>query len=432
MNSKTVLLIILLMTAIFNTQAQEKDKILNELITEAIRVSPKIKMLKAKHSATASRIEQGTNLPDPMLMLGIMNLPMNSFSFSQEPMTGKTIGISQEIPFPSGLRAAADVKAIDTIIVRQEIKDLQNEIRKNISTFFYDLHFVRGEILLNNENQELLKQILAVVKSSYEVSNGSMQNIINVEVELTRLKDYKEILIGKENALVAELNVILIRDEKAPIYLGNVSPIEINLITSQEVLNIALENQPNLKGIKLSEQKSNLMEREAEYEFYPNFNLGIQYTQRDKSILTGMTNSDLVSFTAGISLPINYGGKKTAKVNEAKYMQSMYRETYNASIQELKRAINIITVKISELQKRNKLISETLLPQVEQAIKVALSDYQVGKIDFVNVINSEKEILNVKTDLLKIQTDYTQNIVMLEYLVGAKLPQGNNVKGDLK
>ncbi len=56
----------------------------------------------------------------------------------------------------------------------------------------------------------------------------------------------------------------------------------------------------------------------------------------------------------------------------------------------------------------------------------------MGKIDFVNVINAEKEILNVKTDLIKIQTDYKKNIVMLEYLVGSDLPHNMKVNGELK
>ncbi len=92
-------------------------------------------MLKAKLGAASSRIEQGTNLPDPMLTFGLMNMPTNSFSFNQEPMTGKVIGLSQAIPYPGGLSAAADVKSVDTLIVREEIQNVKNEIKKNISNF---------------------------------------------------------------------------------------------------------------------------------------------------------------------------------------------------------------------------------------------------------------------------------------------------------
>ena len=432
MNSKTILLIILLMTAIFITRAQEKDKILNELITEAINVSPKIKMLKAKLGAASSRIEQGTNLPDPMLTFGLMNMPTNSFSFTQEPMTGKLIGLSQAIPYPGGLSAAADVKSVDTLIVREEIQNVKNEIKKDISNLYYELQFVREEQKLNNQRKQLLHQILEVVKIKYEVGNASMQNIIKVEVELTRVTDKIEVLNGKENSLLAEINSILLRKENQSVDSKNSSNYELNPIDFEPLLNSAMNNQPNLNAIKFSEQKANLMEEQAEYEFYPNFNLGVQYSQRDNNKLTGMDYKDFLSVVAGISLPINYGGKKTAKVNEAKYLQSLYQQAYQSSIQELSGSISVIQTKISELLARNKLNSNRLLPLAEQSLNVSLADFQVGKIDFVNVLNAEKEILNVKTDLIKIETDYKKNIVMLEYLVGSDLPLNMKVNGELK
>jgi outer membrane protein TolC len=223
-----------------------------------------------------------------------------------------------------------------------------------------------------------------------------------------------------------------LRKENQSIDTKYPSNYELSPIDFEPLLNSAINNQPNLKGIKFSEHKANLMEEQAEYEFYPNFNLGVQYSQRDNNKLTGMDYKDFVSVVAGISLPINYGGKKTAKVNEAKYLQSLYQELYQSSIQELSGSINIIQAKISELLARNKLNINRLLPLAEQSLNVSLADFQVGKIDFVNVINAEKEILNVKTDLIKIETDYKKYVVMLEYLVGSDLPTNMKVNGELK
>ncbi len=41
---------------------------------------------------------QAGALPDPMLMMGVQNLPTNSFSFNKELMTSKMIGLSQTFP----------------------------------------------------------------------------------------------------------------------------------------------------------------------------------------------------------------------------------------------------------------------------------------------------------------------------------------------
>ena len=77
------------------------------------------------------------------------------------------------------------------------------------------------------------------------------------------------------------------------------------------------------------------------------------------------------------------------------------------------------------MQKREILISETLLLQAKQALEASLADYQVDRIDFVNVINAENDILKIKTDLLKIRTDYSKNVAQLEFLVGTEINESN-------
>lgn len=425
MNSKTVLLVVFLMTSLMNVTAQQENEPLDSLIVQAICVSPKIKLLKSKMEVSSSKIEQGTNLPDPMLTFGLVNMPTNSFSFTQEPMTGKVIGITQAFPFPGGLGSKSDVIAMDTLIVEQEIEDYKNEIRKDVTKLYYDLQFVREEKILATESKALLNQISEVVKSKYEVSQASLQNMVQVEVQITRVQDRIESLIGKENAILAELNVFLLREEGSPIVTDKIKPIKENQYSSTALTKTANEYRPFLLGIQLSEQKYKLMEDAADYSYYPNFQIGLQYTQRDYSSVTGQNWNDFLSVVVGITLPLGYGGGYSSKVEEAQYLQSFYREQYSSSVQSLNQSFAKIVAKLNELQVREKLISGTLLPQTEQALQASLADYQVGRVDFVNVINAESDILKIKTDLIKIRTEYSKNVAQLEFLVGTEINDGN-------
>ncbi len=425
MNSKTVLLGLLLITLFINVPAQQKSERLDGLINHAIRVSPKVRLLKSKMAVASSKIEQGTNLPDPMLTLGLVNMPTNSFSFTQEPMTGKTIGITQAFPFPGGLGAKSDVLAMDTLIVKEEIEDYKNEIRKNVSNFYYDLQLVREEKVLAKESEKLLEQISEVVKSKYEVSETSLQNIIQVEVQITRVEDRIEALLGKENGIIAELNSYLFRDTNSEIKTDIILPVRESKYSSTALIKSANEYRPFLKGIKLSEQKSKLIENYAEYSFFPNFQIGVQYTQREYSFASGQNWNNFLTVVVGISLPLGYGGKYTSQIKEAQYLQTLYKEQYQSSVQTLTQSFGKIVAKLHELQKRDKLISKTLLLQAEHSLQASLADYQVGRIDFVNVINAENDILKIKTDLLKIRTEYSKNIVSLEFLVGTKINESN-------
>jgi len=50
-----------------------------------------------------------------------------------------------------------------------------------------------------------------------------------------------------------------------------------------------------------------------------------------------------------------------------------------------------------------------------------MADYQVNKIDFVNVIKAEDDILKIKTELAKLRTNYTIQVAQLEFLTGSRL-----------
>ena len=162
MRNKYLYVTIILFLVISNIQyAQTKD--LNKLISTAIKVSPTIKMLIAKKQAAKNKIPQFSNLPDPMLTLGFRNMPTSSFSFSEDPMSQKTIGITQSFPFPGRLSAKEDVAAIDTSIINQEIKDSENEIRKLVSKAYYNLIYYRRAIFYAKESRKLLIDIKDVV-----------------------------------------------------------------------------------------------------------------------------------------------------------------------------------------------------------------------------------------------------------------------------
>jgi outer membrane protein TolC len=400
---------------------QTNSNQLTQLIDEAIEVSPRIKMLQNKKFAAEERVPQASNLPDPMLTLGMMNLPTNSFSLTQEPMTGKVVGLSQKVPFPGKLGAAGKVKEMDSEIIQQEIEDEINQIKNDVSENYYNLVYVREAIDLTKESQKLLKNIKNVVQTKYTVSKASQQNIIQVETEITRLKDKLKSLENKKRTFVSNLNALLLKDSDSPIETDSLTEIPDHNLTVDTLVSLASVHRPFLKGIKLEEQKAKKMQDLAEYEFYPNFNFSVQYSQRDEIARTNTDLHDFASFMVGLSLPINYGGKKTAKVQEAELMGKMYDNHYQSAKQMLRRKFGSSVSKLQELREREELIETGLLPQAQQSYNSAMASYRVGEIDFINVIDTQTKLLQVKTNLYKVRSEYQKVISKLEFLTGTEL-----------
>ena len=243
------------------------------MINQALEVSPKIKMLEMKKLAAENRIEQNSNLPDPMLTLGIVNLPINSFSFTQEPMTGAIVGLRQDLPFPGKLSEQADVNSKDVDIVEQEILDSKNEIRKNVIRTYNEIIFFRNAIELAESSKDLLNNIAEVVRTKYSVSTASQQNLLKVELEITNLTEKIEDLKSKEKSQLSILNALLLRPADSQIITEKFPDISYDNITVDALVDSAEKFRPFLAGIKEAKQKEMLKKSLADYDYYPNFNL---------------------------------------------------------------------------------------------------------------------------------------------------------------
>lgn len=394
---------------------------LDSLISKAIRVSPKLAMLRAKRDVAKNKIPQLSNLPNPMLTFGLMNLPTSSFSFNEEPMTQKAIGLQQSFPFPGKLSAMEDAAAIDTSIIDKEIKDAENEIRKNVEQNYYTLSFFRKNIELAEQSKNLLEKISEVVSTKYSVSTASQQNLIKVQLEITDISDKIEDLKSKEGSAVASLNALLLQKANSEILTETFDSIKTIDITVEQLDSLAKVNRPYLQGIQLSQEKGKLKESVAEKDYLPNFTLGVQYGQRDKLQKTGMPQNDFLSFTLGISVPINYGGKISSKVDEAVSIQELYTQQYYQAVQYLSGVFGTDVTDLNSLKDRIDLFENGLLQQANQNLSSALSSYQVNKVDFINVIDAQNQLYRIETKLYKLKTDYLKKIAELEFLTGSNL-----------
>ncbi len=396
---------------------------LDSLVNKAILVSPKLKMLRAKRKVAENKIPQVSNLPNPMLMLGLMNMPTNSFAFDQEPMTQKVIGLQQSFPFPGKLSSMKDAAAVDTLIIDKEIQDAENEIRKDVSEKYYSLSFFRKSISYAKESKNLLEKISEVVSTKYSVSTASQQNLVKVQLEITNISDKIEDLKSKEGSVLSGLNALLLQDASTPVYTETFDSIQTIDITVKQLDSLARANRPFLQGIQLAQEKGKLKQRVAEKDYLPNFTFGVQYGQRGTLQKTGMDQADFLSFSVGISLPINYGGKISSKVQEANSIQELYSEQYYTAFQNLNGMFGIAVTDLNSIKNRINLFETGLLPQAHQNLSSALSSYQVNKVDFINVIDAQNQLFRIETNLYKLKTDYLKKIAELEFLTGTNLRQ---------
>lgn len=77
--------------------------------------------------------------------------------------------------------------------------------------------------------------------------------------------------------------------------------------------------------------------------------------------------------------------------------------------------------KVQTSERLVKLYRDNIIPQAEQSLNAAEIGYQSGKVDFLNLIDSQRVLLDFNLAYYRAVADFGINIAQLERVVGIEL-----------
>ena len=197
--------------------AQDVVVRLQPLIQEAVAANPEIRAEGKRWDAAKERPPQEGSLDDPMLSFEIVNLPTNTFSFSQDDMTMKQFSVSQTFPYFGKRGLRSEVAQREANAIGQGYRDKRNEIVRRVKEVFFELYVVDRSLEVVEKNREVLRQFVKIAETKYSVGKGIQQDVLKAQVELSRLLDEQIRLEQSRQAAGARLNAILNRSPQTPL-----------------------------------------------------------------------------------------------------------------------------------------------------------------------------------------------------------------------
>ena len=413
-------LLMLLIVLYHSVEAQIPKTDINSILEKAYELNPELKLLLMKAEISDLSVAENSNLPDPVLGLGLTNLPVESFRFDQEPMTGKTLSLSQSFPFPGKLSARCDVLSLDSDINLQDYQWAKLNLRKEIIDSYYSLSYQQKKLSLFKEKLSVFEALIPIVKARYEVAEVSQQNLISLQLRISNIWEKLTELKSREDEI--RWTISGLTGENFDYDLSDKLDSLVTSVPDKAILTDMLKgNNPQLIQTELQLTKSDKLFNLSEYEFYPNFNVSVQYTQRDKMAVSGINQNDFFTAAIGITLPLNYGGKSSATQEKTLKLKDQYQSLYDNQYLRLSISINRSTTKIEANNKRISLLNNVILLQARENYKSAISAYQVGKIDFMNVIESLNKLLDYEDELYAIRLESIKEMTTIEVISGTAL-----------
>lgn len=375
---------------------------LDTAIDLAQQSNPGLAQRQAQAEAMSALPSQLGSLPDPMISMGLVNLPTDSLNTSQEAMTQWQLGISQEIPFPGKLalkQQAATERANASAFMTTEYKQ---QLIQYVTSYWWQLFYLEKTLAIISTNKTLLKQFIDIAETKYRVGHGLQQDVLLAQLELSKLLNREIELNSEREQMVIRLNTLLSRPTNTAIQLPTFQHIDTALPEIKpvdEILDIAEQNRPFLLQQKHLIAAAAEDKALAEKDLLPDFKISAAYGLRQGHNLDGSDRSDMLSLQVGINVPLFADRKQkmaiSQKNSELKQQQFAYQDSWNQVQSEI---ANYIT-QYQQARQQYSLLDTGILPQARQTIASMLSGYQVNKVDFLNLVRAQITLYDYETQL---------------------------------
>lgn len=402
-----------------NTSKAAQVLSLESAVTEALASNPSLAVIQARAEALAEIPEQAESLPDPRLSINMVNLPLNTFSFTQEGMTQLQVGITQTLPYPGKLALRSQALSFEVDAAQADVEENRLQLVRDVRTVWWNLFYLNQALEVIARNQTLLIQIINVAETRYQVGQGFQQDILLAQLELSKLKDNEIRAQNMRENEAARLNVLLGRSSHSPVPLPVSVPEELPLVLSVKALQIRAESS---RPILMSQQgRINAARRRidlAKKAYAPDFQLGAMYGLRSGSNSDGSRRADFGSITFSMNLPIYTDNKQDRAVDQrnAEWMEQKYQlqDQRNQVVSQVQQAVN----DFQRAGERTRLFKEQIIPQAAQTVEATLAGYQVGKVDFLTLLRSQTSLYDYETQYWKAFSSANQALARLIAAVG--------------
>jgi len=419
--------VILLCNPAYAKQAAPADKVaadpglepevkMEDLLRVAIENNPAIR--SAQHSAAASRSTAGaaSALPDPTVTFEHMGNIAPPTLMAGDPSSARSYGVEQEIPFPGKRGLKGNIASAEADVQQWNKEIVSRQVVSDVKQAFYDLYFLRKSIDILMKNRDLLQNFEQIAESRYRVGQTIQQDVLKAQVELSKILDRMLILGQKKRIAEAKINNLLYRPTDGPVG----KPAEFKKAelgySLEELTELALSGSPALKV-----QESEITRRHygvelARKEYYPDFAVGFTYYERDQ-------NPEMYRIMLKAKVPIYFWTKQRPELEAARQNLASARTMRDSASSTVRFQVKEAYTQATTSEKLAKLYSSAIVPQANLTLNSAIANYQVGKIDFLQLTDSSLALLEYELKYYESMIEFHKALAQLEVLVGVDLTQ---------
>ena len=359
---------------------------------------PQAMSILSESEATKAQAKGELGLPDPMIMIGIDNVPISDPAFDRFLPTSKVIGFSQAIPNPVLLGAKS--RKLDEVSAKQQLlADYTIErLRYMFISKLAEYENVKTQEDVIHHQLSHYKELENAFKGQLESGRSVYQRFSEIDVEraeaerqLNNLQAQKETIRAEFFRLVDEVPEMEVPEVTAIVWDNNPNTLYPVLVAAKDV-------DISRKDIKV-----------ADAAFLPNFGVNAVYKQREDGQNRSFSGDDWFSVQAQISIPLWAAKNQVPKLRAAKARERSAIHSYDdVAGQWVKQMTTLKSA--SEASARNIKVLQNKDHAMSQKIKAVQRNYEAGTANLDSVLLAKIDRANIQVQLADARQEYISRV----------------------
>jgi outer membrane protein, heavy metal efflux system len=390
-----------------------------QAVDEALQSNTEIRAAARRLSLARLKTTTAGSLEDPVLMVRDWQTPLEKpWDLDQAQLM-----FSLQRTFVSKDKRAlrSKVAGDDVEVASDELESLRQEVAASVRETCAVLLRNADEMRLHNQQSAVLNEALSAALAEYTTGKVPQADVLRAQMALTRLGEHLVELEQEHDTALAQLNALMGRSPDETVEIAGTYRVPPAAPPLEELKRIAIEHRPELNALRKQIAKSGDESQLARMATKPDFTVAAGYMLMPTG--SNFRNAYMAELT--MNLPRLNRARHDGEAKQADTATDVAQAELDARTSSVFLEIRQAQIEVASAQKRVKLYRDTLLPQAEAAFKATAGAYQNNRGEFMNLIDSQNLLLDIRTDYFKALSAADAGSAQLERAIGAPLPTGN-------
>lgn len=377
----------------------------------AVSRSQQLSALDALAVAAGEQAVSAGQLPDPVLKLGIDNLPINGPDqyLPVIDFVTRRIGVMQDLPSASkrALRRERFERAAKRVLAQRQLSAVN--VQRDTALAWLDRYYTQAtRELLAQQIDEAQWQVQAA-DVAFRSGRGSQADVFAARAAVLGLQDR----LSEMDRQFRSAGLLLARwvgadvAERTPF---GMPPWQSTPVPG-DISSAYLQQHPDLQVIHSEREAADAEVRLAQANKVSDWSVEASFSQR------GPAYSDMLYF--GVSIPLQWDRKnrQDREVAAAVAMVDESTARYEDALRSREAEVRSMLNDWQSGKERVERYRDSLIPTTQQRTAAALTSYSTGKSDLSVVLNARRDEIDVRIQALALERDTARAWAQLKFLI---------------